>query len=557
MQAVRDAGRVAQVVVVVQYRVGQGLGHVADLLGLRHDAQHAMLDVLQDVRHAVRTVQVHIALLLADKGLVPLRMELLPQADQILDHADVRAGLDIEIPGIEIAAYIQARDEFQRLVLGIGRRPLAVLVEVVGVRRSLEVALFERLAMPEPVAFIDCHMVHVHRDPDIACRYGNPVIDRRIDDEIISLYIPVAQVIDSAFLNRGEIESGIVVFEIGAPFLDRTGEDLADGPVGFHLPDGSLRPDLVLLVQFDDGHLGLVGHIAHLGETHIGLADPSFHGIRFDGPGHDLARLPRRQEAPDDHPAILGQHPSVIELEQRVLRSNLDHPLRRIRRQEQFVASLQRKRLDEHPGSPVVIGPVPMELQDFLFVRTKLGVADRIPGNPVRPVVHQVRLAPILRRQELQHETGLADQFLRDRFVQEYGDFHGLAFGPDRHPGVKVIVIVPESDFDASAQGVYHTVRHFRDEVPLLRCCTQADGAALESTDSVVDDFNTGVLFVIETAGKGIVENQDIDTLSLEITQVVQFQVFDRMRASGGRQQGRQHQANAFHVLLIMGVPYA
>ena len=154
MQAVRDAGRIAQVVVVVQHRVGQGLGHVADLLGLRHDVQHAMLDVLQDIRHAVRTVQVDIALLLADEGLVPLRMELLPQADQILDHADVRAGLDIEIPGIEIAADIQARNEFQGFVTGVRRRSLAVLVEVVGIRRCLEIALLERFAMPQPVAFV-------------------------------------------------------------------------------------------------------------------------------------------------------------------------------------------------------------------------------------------------------------------------------------------------------------------------------------------------------------------------------------------------------------------
>ena len=64
-------------------------------------------------------MEFHVALFLADEGLVPLGTELLPQGDEVHHHADVGTRLDVEIAGVEITAHIQAGNEFQRLVLGI------------------------------------------------------------------------------------------------------------------------------------------------------------------------------------------------------------------------------------------------------------------------------------------------------------------------------------------------------------------------------------------------------------------------------------------------------
>ena len=76
-------------VVIVENGVRKCRSHVSYLLGLCHEVQCSMFDELQDVRHSVRTMQVDIALLLADEGLVALRMEQLPRADEVLHDVDV------------------------------------------------------------------------------------------------------------------------------------------------------------------------------------------------------------------------------------------------------------------------------------------------------------------------------------------------------------------------------------------------------------------------------------------------------------------------------------
>ena len=89
MQTVGDRGGIAQMMVVVEYGVGECLSHVTDLLCLCHEVQRTMLDELQDVGHAIGTVQIDIALLLTDKGLVAHRLEELPCPHEVHDHIDV------------------------------------------------------------------------------------------------------------------------------------------------------------------------------------------------------------------------------------------------------------------------------------------------------------------------------------------------------------------------------------------------------------------------------------------------------------------------------------
>ena len=62
---------------------------MADLLSLSHEVECAMLDKLQNVGHAIWTMEVDVALFLADEGFVAHGLEQLPGTDEVLYHADV------------------------------------------------------------------------------------------------------------------------------------------------------------------------------------------------------------------------------------------------------------------------------------------------------------------------------------------------------------------------------------------------------------------------------------------------------------------------------------
>ena len=155
-----------------------------------------MFDELQDVGHAVGVVEIDVALLLADECLVALGVEELPRTDEVLHDADVRAGFNIEIAGIEESADVQAWDEFVGLVFGVGGCALAVQVEVVAGWR-LQVALLERFAVPGAVAFVDVHVVHVDGHPHVGGGIGNLVINMFVDEEVVGPRLAVADEIDT------------------------------------------------------------------------------------------------------------------------------------------------------------------------------------------------------------------------------------------------------------------------------------------------------------------------------------------------------------------------
>ena len=203
-------------VVVVEDGVGECLRHVTNLLGLCHEVQRAVLDELQDIRHAVRTVQVYVTLLLADERLIALGMEEFPRTDEVLHDIDVRTRLDVEITSIEEASDVQARDQFVGFILRICGRPLTMQVEMIALR-CLQIALLEGLSVPGAIAFVHIHVIHVDRHPDIGSGIGNLIVDMCIDEEIIGLGISILDIVDTRFLNSGEVELHVVVLKISSP----------------------------------------------------------------------------------------------------------------------------------------------------------------------------------------------------------------------------------------------------------------------------------------------------------------------------------------------------
>ena len=408
---------------------------------------------------------------------------------------------------------------------------------MVGVGRSLQVALLEGLPVPDPVGLVDRHMVHVDRDPDIAGRVRDAVVDIVPDDEVVGLDVTVGQVIHARFLHGREIEAGITVLEIIAPDLDGTGEHALGTAVLADAEHGGRAARLVQLVQFDDRHLGLCGDIPDLGESDIRLADPARNGVGLHGPAQHLARLSGGKKAAQDIPAVLGQQAAVVELQFGILAADPDHTQGVVGSHQDLVAGRQRERLHEAVRPPVVIGLVALELLDFL----RVGARGRETGGVAREAaglaVHQVGLVPVLRGQEFQVEAGLALEGGRQRLVQVHVDPHRLADGGRDDAGIEVIIRETQADRDGTGFAVDLARGRGGDEVPLLRSRAQADGAALGGAHAVVDNLQAGVLLVVEAAREGVAVDQDVDALALEILQVIQLEVSGGRTGTGGQGQ--------------------
>ena len=167
---------------------------MANLLSLSHEIQGAVLDELQDIRHSIRTVQVYVALLLTDEGLVALGPKQFPSTDEVLHNVDVRTRLDVEIAGIEETTHVQAGNKLKGLVFRIGRCTLTMQVEVVALWR-LQIALLEGFTVPRAIALSHIHMVHVDRHPDISRGIRYLVVDMLVDEEVIRPHVAILDVI--------------------------------------------------------------------------------------------------------------------------------------------------------------------------------------------------------------------------------------------------------------------------------------------------------------------------------------------------------------------------
>ena len=170
------------------------------------------------------------------------------------------------------------------------------------------------------------------------------------------------------------------------------------------------------------------------------------------------------------------------------------------------MASLQGQRIHETACTPVVVCLETLELSRLLTVRTGDGLTGGIAREAVQASIHCEGLQPILRRQELYIEACLASQLLRYGLVQIDGNLHGLALGCDDDTAVEVVVIVTHGNFDTAVLTIHLPAGHLRHKIPLFGRIVQADGSTLYGTHTMMNDFNAGVLLVIETTIKTVTE---------------------------------------------------
>ena len=186
---------------------------------------------------------------------------------------------------------------------------------------------------------------------------------------------------------------------------------------------------------------------------------------------------------------------------------------------------LQRKRVYESARAPVVRGHVAFELFQFLSIRPGNGVPHHVARKPVGTPVHQVGLSPVLRRQELQVESRTSFQFFREGVVQVNRDFHPFSFCRDNHARFKTVVFVAQDGFDGLCLPVDCPGGNCRHQVPLLRRIGEPHGTALRRPDAMVNEFNTGCFLIVKPPGKQVAVYQYVNTLCLEIFQIVQGEV--------------------------------
>ncbi len=77
------------------------LRHMSDNLRLRYQVQCSVLDKLQYVWRSIRSVKIHIPLLLANKSLVTQRLKIFPRVHEIFYHVNIWHSVSNKITGVE------------------------------------------------------------------------------------------------------------------------------------------------------------------------------------------------------------------------------------------------------------------------------------------------------------------------------------------------------------------------------------------------------------------------------------------------------------------------
>ena len=377
-EAVGDRGGVAEMVILVHRGLDDALGHEADVLHLRVDVEHAVLALLDHVGNAVRTMNVDELRLLVDIGLVALRAEFLPKGSELLRQADHGAGLDIEVAGVKPGADRQVGDVLVALVFRIGLGTLAVAVHLLVARRRLQGVVHVGAAVPDAVALVHLHVVHLDRQPHVHRGIPGAGIDVLVDRERVGAGALVFNAIETRLADVGEVHAGVVVAVVVHAPLRHAGvlRQLAGAILG-DAPDAGRRRERVALVKLQHGHLLLAGRVADLREADVGLADPVGIVRRLHRPLHHLAGLAGRQEGAQHEGAVLGEVAAVEEADLAV-RVHRHAQVVVVRRQHELVALRKRLRDDEFPAAAVVEGREAEELRDLFADRAHVRVAGRI-----------------------------------------------------------------------------------------------------------------------------------------------------------------------------------
>ena len=148
--------------------------------------------------------------------------------------------------------------------------------------------------------------------------------------------------------------------------------------------------------------------------------------------------------------------------------------------------------------SAIIERRVAFELADLRLRGLHLDGAGRIQRKNAWRAVHEIGLAEVGRRQELQVEAGAPLKPLWQRLVERHANPETPAFGSDRHARIEVELVVAQLQVNRVALAVDRALDQPGDLVPLFGCGLQSHCAAGCGSDAVVDELNAGGLLVEE-----------------------------------------------------------
>ena len=525
-------------VVVVHVRLADDIRHEADVLDLGVDVQRAVHDQLDVVRNAVRNVDIGILRLLVDERLVAQRPEVPPDVAQVLGRVQDGICLDIEVAGVIPAADGQPGNVLEGLVLGVGHIGRGVAVMQADVGRGLQGVVHVGAAVPDPVGLVHLHVVHVDDQGNVHGRMPLIGINVLVNREGVRLYTLIVNAVEARLADVGKVDLDIVVaMVIFAPDIDihRLGDRL--GAVRVDAEDAGRGRGGVIAVELGHRDLLLRGGIAHLRETDVGRTDPVLGHARLQEPLQHHAGLAARQQRTEHERAVLGEVTAVVDAD---LRLGADTHAERLvlRRHHDLMARGHGLRHEEIAAAAVVEGAFTEILRNLLRHRMDLRVVHRILGKDAREAVHQVVLAEVRRREELQVQAGLAHEGFRNGLVQEYLHHASVVLRAQPDTGHEVIVRMGKRHFHEIAFAVHDAVRHRAENVPLFRGVHQSDTTAGGDPFAALDDLQAGEFLVIKTSVVDVVIHEDVRSPGLEITEVVHGQDGGVLGATRRRKQG-------------------
>ncbi len=531
-------GAVTKVRVLPQRRLVDHRERVAHRLDLRQHLHGAVLDVLQHVGNAVRTVHFHEARLPVHRQLVVIQLELAAGERQILDHQELAPCLDVEIARIVPAAHIQPGDVFAGFVRRVQFRPHRPAIEMLPVGRRLARIVQMGNAVPEPVALAYRDVVHRSRQVTRERELPGVAVDVAGNPEHAGALPAIFDHIQARLFHAREIKFPV---DVTQPGLRRGHRRFNNGLVLAVLhqaqhPGGGGRP--VAGIQLDDGHFRSIRMVADLVVSHHRRTHPIGNHVRADVPHHHFAGLSRRDQRAHHEPAVLRHHTAVVKRQRPRLRDDLHAVLRLVHSERDTRARREGQRL------PVPFVPVPFLLIRQLprlarrrrYAHRRIARADR--KQPRRSPVRHVCLSRIHCRQKLQIETGPPGEPLRQRLVEDHRHPHALRLGTHFQPVREVILRIAGVRGEAPVLFVRILAFQPRDRIPLFRRGQQPHVAVGGNAPPVKDHFHRRVLLVEEHPVERAVVEDDAEPLRIQVT------ALSHLHRDAGAAEGRRAQKN-------------
>ncbi len=172
-------------------------------------------------------------------------------------------------------ADVQPRNVLERPEARVRRGALAIEIEMLVIHRRLQCVVAMAVAVPDAIAFVDEHVVHLDREEHVERRVPRVGEHLGADAERIGALALIFDDVQARLANGAEIELQIIVAEILArPRPDGRTMSERRGAVGADSQQSRFARGAVVAIQLDHRDLLLPWRVADLAVRDDGRARP-------------------------------------------------------------------------------------------------------------------------------------------------------------------------------------------------------------------------------------------------------------------------------------------